>query len=199
MAAQTNCVKCDGNSMHGNVCTQTEALIVQRDIAKGFLMGDVPDPTTSCYECMVRQRCIDSDLPKTGQECEDLTGTVGAGAQASETKKQACLNTLQCVLTANCGNAPNSAMPPDPNDGISNCYCGTAFPTASACSGASGTALTGVCRDIELDGFGDTASTAPAMVLSSYTLKTSGSGMANALLKCAGTNTGLPACPMCYQ
>jgi hypothetical protein len=199
MPGQTNCVQCDGNSKHGNICTGTEALIVQRDIAKGFLMGHVPDPTSSCYECLVVSRCIDSDLPKMGVECEDLTGTVGAGAQATETKSQACLNTLACLLSTNCGNAPISAMAPSPNDGVGNCYCGVAFPTNSSCAGGAGADLNGACRDVELDGFGDTTSTSPAMVLSSFTTKTSGAGVANAILKCAGTNTGIPACPMCYQ
>jgi hypothetical protein len=202
---QTNCIHCDGNAMHGNVCTPTEALIVERDVAKGFISGNVPDMATSCYECLVTSACIDDDIgPDTGSECGDLTGTVGAGAQASETKAQACLNTLACVLGApsqggyafpggfvSCGNSPT--------DGIANCYCGSAFATTAACSGATGSTVNGVCETAMLDGFGFTTATAPSSVIGAITTKSSGSGMADAILKCAGTNSTTPACTMCFQ
>jgi hypothetical protein len=203
----TGCVPCDGNT--NGVCTSTEQIIANRDIAKGNTSSTNTFTTGSCYECLVTARCIDAQTTaKTGNDCEDLgtTALVGAGAQASETKLQACLNTLGCELPAStassCGNAPSSNVAPAANDGVSNCYCGLAYPTASACSAASGTAtppVNGACETVEVDGLGLIQSTSGTTVLGAYTVKTSGSGMANAILKCAGTNTGVPACPQCFQ
>jgi hypothetical protein len=199
------CVPCDGNT--NGVCNSTEQIIANRDIAKGNTTSSNTFTATSCYECLVTARCIDAQTTsKTGNDCEDLSGTVGAGAQASETKLQACLNTLGCELpastAASCGNAPSSNVAPAANDGVSNCYCGLNYPTASSCSAASGTStppVNGACETFEVDGLGLTQSTSGTTVLANYTVKTTGSGMANAILKCAGTNTGTPACPQCFQ
>jgi hypothetical protein len=205
---QTGCVQCDMGTAGDGVCTPTEALIVERDIAKGLVTGHVlntlTDPMPSCYECLAASACIDDNAGDNGNECGDLTGTVGAGAKASETKTQACLDTLACVLGgpaqdgytfpggyASCADSSTS--------GISNCYCGPAFPTTVLCAAASGTTVTGPCAAVVLDGLGDTTATAPSMVLASITVKTNASGMADNILKCAGTNTQTPACTMCFQ
>jgi hypothetical protein len=203
-AGQTNCVKCDQSIAGNNVCTPTEALVVERDIAKGFISGSRPDMTTSCYECLASAGCFDDTMGDTGNECGDLTGTVGGGAQATETKTEACLNTLACVLGApsqggytfpggyaSCADSPLS--------GIANCYCGPAFPTTVLCGSASGATVNGVCEQVMLDGFGDTTATSSSTIIQVITTPTSGSGMADALMKCAGTNATTPACPMCYQ
>ncbi len=205
---QTGCVQCDMTAASDGVCTPTEALIVERDIAKGLVTGHalnaLTDPMPSCYECLAASACIDDNAGDTDNECGDLTGTVSAGAKASETKTQACLDTLACVLGgpsqdgytfpggyASCANSSTS--------GISNCYCGSAFPTTVLCAAASGTTVTGPCAAVVLDGLGDTTATAPSMVLASITVKTNASGMADNILKCAGTNTKTPACMMCFQ
>ncbi|HEV3191461.1 MAG TPA: hypothetical protein VGY54_13225, partial [Polyangiaceae bacterium] len=200
----SNSVQCTGKA--DGVCNATEAVIVNRDIAKGNLSGNTLSPD-SCYSCLVNARCIDAQTTgKIGDDCDDLIGNVGTGAQASETKQLACLNTLSCLLpasaAASCSNAPSSDMSPSANDGVSNCYCGSNYPTASSCAAASGQStppVNGACEALEVDGLGLNQSTSATTVLADYTVKTSGSGMANSILKCAGTNTGIPACPQCFR
>jgi hypothetical protein len=184
---------------------------VARDIAKGFITSDMTtadNMNNSCYGCLFSASCLDDSTGDTGNECADLTGTVGNGPMASETKTQSCLYTLACILGApseggytfpggsnSCGNMST--------DGISNCYCGSNYTTTPACNGASGVsspAANGPCEQVELDGLGLTTATSGSTVLGALTVKTSGSGMANAILKCAGTNAGAGAsCTMCFQ
>jgi hypothetical protein len=189
-----NSVQCDHTAAMNGACTPTEAIIVNRDIAKGFVTGSTLT-AGSCYECLVTATCIDDNVGDTGNECGDLTGTVGSGAQAAETKTQACLNTLTCIAPAT--TAASCSL--QPSDGISNCYCGPAFPSISACNGASGSTVNGACVGVETDGFGATSATPPSTILGEIAAKSFGSGMANAILKCAGTNTTAPACPQCFH
>jgi hypothetical protein len=204
-------VPCDGNAAGGGVCTPTEQIIADWDILKGNVSGS-QFTADSCYACLITAGCLDDTMGDSGQECTDLTGTVGGGAQAAESKSQACLNTLACDL-----GVPASALgsaPPEPatdfpgagvscanspTDGIANCYCGPAFPTTVLCGAATGTTVNGVCEQVELDGLGDTTATSPSTIIGVFTTPTSGSGMANAILKCAGTNAETPACPVCFQ
>jgi hypothetical protein len=196
-ACGPNSVQCTGSN--NNVCTPSEALIVQRDISKGNLGGG-QSTVTSCYQCLVSAACINgTTFSIAGHECDDLSGTVGSGAQATEANAQACLNTLQCLLSTNCANAPFDSFPTGPNDGIANCYCGPVFPTAIACTSATGATVNGACAQVEVDGLGDTTSAGGGTILQFFTVKTLPSGMANAILRCAGTNTARPACPQCYQ
>ena len=172
--------------------------IVNRDIAKGLLSGGQLS-AGSCYSCLVSAGCIDGG-GFSGLECGDLTGTVGAGAAAAKTKAQACLDTLTCVLATNCA---SSAA-----DGIANCFCGSAAPTAAGCAGlgnygAPGAAgqPNGACAQAEFDGFGFAAGAVNnTAVLRPYTTPSTASGMANAILTCAGSNTGSQAsCPQCFR
>jgi hypothetical protein len=194
---QTDCVQCFATAAGDGVCTGTEALIVKRDIAKGNLVGGQlsMDITVSCYACLASSLFITS--PK---QCESLTGNVGSGAQAAETKAEACLNTLSCILGVADGTFASCGNDPPPGDGISNCYCGSAFPTLSGCNGASGTAVNGTCEGVILDGLGDTTATPASMVLGTIITTTFGTGRADAILKAAGTNNSdTPPCPQCYQ
>lgn len=198
-AGQTSCVPCDGNT--SNLCTPTEVVIVNRDIAKGYV-ADGGLSATSCYECLFNAGCIDDDvLGDVNHECADLTGTVGAGGQASETKTQACLTTLSCIFNAGCQNA-KAQNGSSATDGIDNCYCGSNFETASACNNYAGSGATpapnGSCLQDELDGLGLTSTASGAVVLAPFTTRVSGSGMANAIFLCAGSNSGSFKCPTCF-
>jgi hypothetical protein len=203
-SGQANCVKCTGNTAHGLACTPTEEIIVNYDIKNGRLTGSQLS-MDSCYACLVKFGCIDDDVTgDSNMECGDLTGTVGAGAQAAETKTQACLDTLTCVLSSGCPNA--AVQNPGATDGISNCFCGSNAPTAIACSaaptiaaGPANMAPNGSCAQTEIDGLGNTTSTTNTNVLMSFNTNSSGSGMANAILQCAGSNTQTFACPGCFQ
>jgi hypothetical protein len=199
-ASQTNCVPCDQNT--SNLCTPTEALIVNRDISKGSV-EDGGLTADSCYECLVQAGCLDDDtLGDSHHECGDLTGTVGGGPQASETMTQACLTTLGCVFGSGCQNA-RAQNGDGGTDGIDNCYCGSNFITASTCNNYAGSgavpAPNGGCAQDELDGLG-LASTSPgSVVLLPFTTRNSGSGMANAIFLCAGSNSGAFKCPSCFE
>jgi hypothetical protein len=193
---QTDCVQCFATAAGDGVCTGTEALIVDRDIAKGNLVGGQlsMDTTVSCYACLASALIITS--PK---QCESLTGNVGSGAQAAETKTKACLNTLSCILGLADATFASCANDPPPGDGLSNCYCGSAFPSIASCSGAAGTAVNGACAGVILDGLGETTATPASMVLSTILTSSLATGRADAILKNAGANASSPACPQCYQ
>ncbi len=205
------CVACADSAAGDGSCTATEQIIVQRDIDKGNLSAGQLT-AASCYTCLVNAACIDDNMGDTANECGDLTGTVGAGGQTTEPKSQACLNTLACVLgipATDLGSAPPEPGADFPGgdvscgdsatSGISNCYCGAGFPTTVLCTAATGTTVNGPCEQVILDGLGDTTASAPSMVIAAITTKTSASGMADNILKCAGTNTQTPACPVCFQ
>jgi hypothetical protein len=198
-SGQTGCVQCNGDPGQ-TVCTPTEAVIVERDISKGFLSSGQLAQDTSCYWCLVNAGCINGG-GFSGQECGDLSGTVGTGARAAETKAAACVDTLSCVMQAtSCANLAS--------DGISNCFCGAAATTSTACAALGNftepTAAgqpNGVCAGKEFDGFGyASGATNNTSVLSAFTTPSTGSGMANAILTCAGSNSGVAAsCPQCFQ
>ncbi len=194
-----NCVKCDGNA--NGICSPTEALIVSRDISKGFLSAGQEPGSTGCYECLWNAGCLDDTVNvDTGHECGDLAGTVGAGASASETKTQACLDTLNCVFPSDCQNA--KAQNAAATDGIDNCYCGSNFLTASACNGYAGSGATpapnGSCAQTELNGLALTSSSTGSAALAGFTTRTTGSGMANAIFLCAGSNGSAFTCASCF-
>ncbi|MGH7439676.1 MAG: hypothetical protein ACRENE_28640 [Polyangiaceae bacterium] len=198
-ASQTACIKCDGNT--NGLCTPTEALILARDIAQGNIDVDagVPDPAASCYYCLWNAGCIDDDVNlDSNKECGDLTGTVGAGAQSTETKTDACIAALTCTLSSGCANA-KSQNGSSASDGISNCFCGAAYLTTTLCQTATSSAPpNGSCYQSDLDGLGDTASTSISNVLGAFTTRTSGAGMSNAIFQCAGSNTASFTCPTCF-
>jgi hypothetical protein len=199
---QTNCVQCFATAAANGVCTGTESLIVQRDIAKSHLTAGqlTTDVTASCYACVAADAFI-----TPAKQCESLAGTVGAGAQAAETKTAACLNTLSCILGVSggtfnsCGNTDGVTV----TDGISNCFCGSNFTNVPACNAAppisSAGGVNGTCDQVIVDGLGDTSGTSPATVLGQIATATLASGRADAILKAAGTNSSTPPCAICYQ
>jgi hypothetical protein len=195
-----NSVQCTGNAGQ-TVCTPTEAVVVARDISKGFLSGGQLT-AASCYACLVSTGCIDGG-GFGGNECGDLSGTITTGAAAGTTLTAACLNTLSCILPSSGTTCGNNA-----STGISNCFCGSNGGTASACTSLanfveppSGSGPNGSCDTQEFDGFGyASGGVTNTAVLGSFTTNTSASGMANAILSCAGTNSGsLASCPQCFQ
>jgi hypothetical protein len=188
------------------VCTGTEAIFVQWDIDNGLVTGNAPAPYLnnkgSCYECLVSHSCIDDDVNfDTGHECEDATGNVAGGAKMGETNVQACLDTLTCVL----GNPATTSTPTScantgaTGSGIANCYCGPAEPSVTSCNMASATDVNGTCSEVEVDGVGLPDTTAPSMVIPLLLNTANGSGKANEILNCAGTNLVTAKCGMCFQ
>lgn len=211
-AGQLNCVQCTAIPANLGVCTATEQLIVNRDIGKNLLVSGQLDPDNSCYACAAASACIDTGIHRT-KNCEDLTGTVGTGAAASKTNAQLCLDVLACILGdpqqdgytwTNNGSFVSCANDPSPGDGITNCYCGSNFPTVPLCNGATAAGVNGACEAVILDGLGDvepsgSSPTPPATVLTDNTTPTLAAGRADAFLKCAGTNAATAQCPQCYQ
>jgi hypothetical protein len=208
-AGQTNCVQCNAKSTSGGVCSAEEQIIVNKDISKGLLVSGQLDPVNSCFGCAISAGCVDTGT-QTTKNCEDFgAATVGTGSTPGKTKTQACNDTLACIMGgpqqdgytwSNNGNYVSCGNDPSPGDGISNCYCGPAFPTTAACNTATGTTVNGTCDQVIVDALGDTeGTTAPATVIGQITTATLAGGRADAFLKCAGTNAATPACPMCFQ
>jgi hypothetical protein len=198
-ASGANSVQCFATAAGNGVCTGTEAVIVQRDIAKGNLTAGqlTQGPSGSCYGCLANSLFITSS-----KQCESLSGTVGSGGQAAETKTQACLNTLSCILGVTDGTYNSCGNDPPPGTGVSNCYCGSNYPTVADCNGASGVAappVNGSCAGVIEDGLGDTASTPGSTVLGTIVTSGLGAGRADAILKAAGTSSATPPCALCYQ
>ncbi len=174
-AGQANCVQCQyNNGAEGTapnasqLCTPTEAALVQHDITTGQATAAGPDPDSSCYACAALSGCLDdSEFNDQGHECEDLAGA----SKASE-----CEATLACVLSTGCGVAT-----------ISTCYCGTA-PVSGTCAAAGASnAANGQCKAAEATGLGF-ASNDGLDILKNFTSTTLPSGVANNILQCAASN-----------
>jgi hypothetical protein len=166
-AGQTGCIACSGNT--GGVCSPTEALLVQKDIAAGNAA------TTPCYSCVLNAGCIDDTaFGDHGIECGDLTGTFGSSGSASS---NLCLSTLQCILTTSC--AASS---------VSGCYCGSSVGPNCV----SAPSPDGACYTQEVTGLGLTTN---QDVLKNFTNFTLPSGMANQFAQCALSN----GCGACLQ
>ncbi len=216
-ASQTNCIACDQNASH--LCTGTDAVIVQRDIEKGFTSGGKPS-AGSCYECLAARTCIDSTTTR-GSDCEDLNGFVANST--TYTLTQSCLDTLNCTLgnpqagTPGTGGAPGSlatttcSNDPPPGDGTANCFCGTAEPDFNDCStadkiaaGTTGQGLgtdspNGVCDAVIVKALGVTNNTSNAIITTDLGDNTNGVGQAFLILNCGGATSDPVACPQCYQ
>lgn len=168
-AGQPNCVQCD-NSV-GNLCTPTEAAIVARDIAKGYVTAAGPEPATACYECLAQASQLDDTTGDTGNECGDTTN-------AAE-----CLTTLNCLLASECAATA-----------VNVCYCGTA-PVSSSCNAVgAGNAANGVCKTQIAAGLGFTVDDGHD-ILANLIGKHYPSGIADRILQSAITNS----CTTCLQ
>jgi hypothetical protein len=162
---------------------------------------------------MVSHGCIDDDVNfDVSKECADVTGNVTGGAAAGESNTTACLNTLTCIL----GNPATTTTPVScantgaSGDGISNCYCGSNEPNTIACNGAAAcTAATpagctageinGTCFQVSVNGAGVSNTTLPSSVIPLLLNTGNGTGKANQILNCAGTNLATPKCGTCFQ
>jgi hypothetical protein len=171
-AGQTNCVQCQGNS--NNLCSPTEALLVQQDINKGLATAAGPDPTAGCYTCLFNAGGVDDTVfGDTGHECGDIA------AASSQTQ---CTSTLSCILGSSCtwsGSIGASA--------VSSCYCGTA-PVSGTCANVGSTnAANGACDTQEATGLGF-ASNDGLDILKNFTSTTLASGVANNIFQTAISN-----------
>lgn len=216
-AGQTNCVACDQTGTNdAGLCNGTEALIVQRDIEKGYVSGGKLT-AASCYECLVSRTCIDSKTT-TGADCEDITAASGRPASATDpvttgqplTIGQACLDALNCILgnpqagTAGAGGTPAKLLAScsnDPGVGPANCFCGPAETDVTDCeaadrisAGTTGEGLgsdspNGVCASSLLTDLGVPPSTSNTTVVGKLGSACTGPGQAFLSLNCGGANT----------
>ena len=173
-AGQIACVPCEGNA--SGVCSPTEALFVEHDIAAGLATVDAGDSTYGCYSCLYNFGCLDDTVfGDTGHECGDVTGPVdGGGGGLSDSTL--CLDTARCILSTSCIDGA----------GVSTCYCGVANE-GSACASAGG-AVDGLCLTQEVDGLGFPASDNKD-ILSDFTTTSLPTGMANVIFQCASANS----------
>ena len=183
-AGQTGCVQCWGNT--SNLCTPTQAVLVQLDITKGTATAPGQDPTAGCYSCLVNADCINDDVSgDTNHECDDLAGNFGGdGGGAGQSSSTLCLATLSCIVTSACANT---------NDGESFCYCGSGGGGPSACASA-GSATNGACKSAITDGLYPNPNDSTD-VLKDFTDTTQPSGMADQVIHCAVSNH----CTQCLQ
>ena len=133
-SGQTNCVQCNGNA--SNLCSPTEAAIVQHDITTGAATAPGAAPGSSCYACLFNGSCInDTVFGDTGHECEDPLTTFGTATE--------CEATLACIFSTSCAATSVAA-----------CYCGTAGPTTT-CQGNPATGpINGACDTTIAAGLG---------------------------------------------
>ena len=166
---QPNCVACNNGSAN-SLCTPTEAAIVARDIAKGYVTApSATGPTNGCYACLESASAL-NDATDTLQECSDTTNPT------------ACLATLNCILAAQCATAA-----------VNVCYCGTA-PVSTTCNADGTGAANGACAATIAAGFGQPVTNGHT-ILAEYTLKTAPSGEADAIFGRAISN----GCTQCQQ
>jgi hypothetical protein len=173
-AGQSCCVPCA--SSPSGLCTQTEALLVAHDIAAGHATP-AGEGAGNCYGCLVGASCIDdTKFGDVGHECEDLSGTIDAGARAGTDDRTLCLDALSCMISSSCASM---------HSGVAPCFCGAPAPSSASCGA-------GACRQPIADGFGVPVSD-PGDVLSDFTDRTKPGGMATGLLNCA-VNNGCAGC-----
>jgi hypothetical protein len=180
----TNSVQCPANAANDGVCTQTEALLVAKDIAAGNLTaaGQLQTYVSatnngSCYSCLNNFACLDDDMLDTGHECEDSPSTAGGPT--------ACLTTLQCILDTDCqgpGGISGTSDPPS-RESVTICYCGPNGGTL--CAGS--TVPSGLCDTQEAAGLGFPLMDS-ADILDNYGSFALPSGIANHIFQCAALN-----------
>jgi hypothetical protein len=178
MAGQSGCLQCVGSA--NGICTATEAIIVNRDIAHGNFTGTTLT-NSSCYSCMVNNGGLDDTTGDQGNECGDVTGSA---TLTGITGTAACLATLQCIVT----NACDTGSPPSPI----SCLCGSAVGSACLTSGAAN----GPCLQDEINGLdigtgtvlGSLVEGDPTSTQKAFATKALGSGQANSIEEFAGSN-----------
>jgi hypothetical protein len=198
-AGQTHCVSCQGNSADGGIgglCTPTEALFVELDIARGSVTdagSELYDPNnpgvpaaSGCYGCLYNNGCIDdTTFGDMDKECGDLPGgDFASGDGTTDAYSALCLATLQCILGSGCALT---------NGGSDNCYCGSGGGSPGQCL-KSGPATNGVCKGPETDGFKFTPNDSTD-ILKNYSDNAEPSGVANQIFVCANGE----GCLQCLQ
>jgi hypothetical protein len=170
----TNCVQCQFNPFPDppnvtapNLCTPTEARLVQHDIDKGRVALPGPDPVGSCYHGAGSFSCIDDTLFSDGPfECGDHTYVHGTEAQ--------CLAVVDCVLASSC--ATIEAV---------DCLCG---PNSH---GGCTVPPTGACADPIAAAFGFPVSD-PGDIVMRFGDVTYAGGQADRMFGCLVNNQVLP-------
>jgi hypothetical protein len=133
----THCVKCQGNT--NNLCTQTEAVLVAHDIAKGIATAPGNDPDGGCYTCLVANSSIDTTVI-SGKECEDQGIHHGTPTE--------CRAALSCMLDSHSQCAQSGGDP-------TACYCGgSATCSTSATCNANPSNANGDCAQQIAQGMG---------------------------------------------
>jgi hypothetical protein len=126
-----------------------------------------------CLACAQTNGCVD-----TGVLCEASAGNAAAGPAAGDARSQLCLDTLSCVIGANCA-ASGTGSP---------CYCGAARGTTCLSAGAAD----GACRSQEERGL---ETTDPVSIATGFGNTVLGGGVANVLVQCLNDS----ACTTCFQ
>jgi hypothetical protein len=191
------CLPCKGNA--SGVCTPTEAIVLNYDIAKNNFNASAPTTAAaSCYYCLVAKACLDSAAKhsvagvttqgKSGLECEDpLSATNVAANNAAQ-----CRDTLACTLISNHCSTPTAGDTMDPNDSVSNCYCGSHLGAACTQAPPSG-GPNGVCKANQETDLGVTD---PTTILANFVDGSKSPGaVGNEILNCALT----ASCGTCFQ
>jgi hypothetical protein len=180
-----NAVGCPGQP--GDLCTPTEALLVQHDIdVNGSTPQNYANNANSCYLCMQAAGDLDVAPGAPGQECEDLGP--GNGINGPVTAKQAdqlCLAAIADIFQTGCA----AIVAPV-------CFCGTAALT-SACKmpgGPNGLALCSQAAAAYQEGPNCTVPN-PAAVVAELGQSGTAVGMADILFNNAGPAAG--NCPTC--
>ncbi|MDP9002656.1 MAG: hypothetical protein M3O46_21410 [Myxococcota bacterium] len=196
-ASGANSAQCVGSP--GGVCTPTQAIIMNYDIAHNG-QGAGAAVAIGCYRCMVDNACLDADgttntlgTAVTNAECGDpdpaSPNPPFASRNVSATNVPHCIDALSCLLTGNAGAVPHCTTTPPSPASVSNCFCGS--NRGSACI-ASPSAPVGTCASKE---FTDLGTTDPTTALSHYTDTTfSPGGVGNAILNCAQVAGSAGAC-----
>jgi hypothetical protein len=194
---QTNCVQCIAYSgmgtPTGKPCTETEAVLVQKDIALGNVTAPGMVPTTlsdggaSCYWCADYNSCINDPMRhQAGFDCEDLSPPANFtnGSGASVPTVSTCVATLACAVNSTTGMA--CALN---SQGIDYCYCGSGGGGSSSACTSHGPNVNGPCLAQEVAGF-PYAQSDSSHIVGNYTNGMMGpSGQANQILSCIAMNS----------
>jgi hypothetical protein len=184
--------------------TQTELRFLNKDVENIVAGTDTNDPVVGyqCTNCMMLNDCLDSPADnKTTKECGDLTGAGTLANGTATTQTQLCLDTLACTLGQSPDVANSPVAPTTPGQAFTGTTCATgAIPQVCFCGSTPQSQCgnlaqgTGACEAVEAEGLEIADTNAPA-VLKAYGTLTLGSGLANQMYSCAGTN----GCTTCLQ
>jgi hypothetical protein len=173
------CVQCQGNAVgtgnNGGLCSATEQQFVAHDISTGKATAPGPDPSGSCYACLLGGGCLDdTQFADTGHECEDPV-TTGTAAQ--------CEAVISCILGSSC--AASS---------VGTCYCGTAGISTTCQGNPAPGPINGACDTQIATGLGFPLTDGTDNT-KNLTDTTRAAGKADQIFQCALSN----ACSACLH